>query len=118
MLTKEASNLKITVTPEPEDLDYNKQGYDQEVVNAIKELRKKSIWGWCSVKVTVSYGPFSATEYLGGCSYKNKKDFMQEGGYYSDMVNTCLAELNTELSLFLKNYQTDTKPCQASSSSK
>jgi hypothetical protein len=53
-------------------------------------------YAWFSAKVTVKYKSFEATDYLGGCSYKSAKDF-KNGGYYWDMVTTCVHEINTEI---------------------
>jgi hypothetical protein len=46
------------------------------------------------VTVTVSWGPFSASDHLGCCSYADEGDFRQPGGYFDDMIDEALEELN------------------------
>lgn len=58
----------------------------------IYQLENGNEWAWCTVKVTATWEGLTAMEYLGGCSYKSKEDFMCDG-YYMDMIDTCLAEL-------------------------
>lgn len=61
------------------------------------QLRRGNQWAWCSVKVTARWKGYEGHDYLGGCSYKSKDDFCQPGGYYDDMKDEALAELNKQL---------------------
>lgn len=70
------------------DNEFDRQSEDE----IIHQLENGNEWAWCTVKVTASWEGLTTTEYLGGCSYKNKEDFMCDG-YYMDMIDTCLAEL-------------------------
>ena len=54
-------------------------------------------WAWCGVIVTARWGDFEAKEYLGGCSYESREDFMKPGGYYDDMKSEALAALNVKI---------------------
>lgn len=51
----------------------------------ILRLNQGDIWAWASVKVTARWNGLEGIDYLGGCSYRDEKDFKQPGGYYSDM---------------------------------
>jgi len=62
----------------------------------IRRLDSGDVWAWASVEVKVTKGGLSESEYLGGCSYRDAKDF-KRGGYYYDMVLTCLDRINSEL---------------------
>ena len=83
------------------DVDYkgNCSAVDEETDKATEnwiehELENGNIWAWCHVSVTVRYKDLlEYTEYLGGCSYTDKEDFIKNSGYYDDMVNTCIAEI-------------------------
>lgn len=39
------------------------------------ELEAGNMWAWCTVKVRGKFHGVGADTYLGGCSYKNEKDF-------------------------------------------
>ena len=56
------------------------------------ERLEHNVWAWALVEVFVEYPNGSRTEssFLGGCNYKDAKDFMREGGYFDDMVLECL----------------------------
>lgn len=61
---------------------------DVSIINSIKkELEDGNTWAWCTVKVTLVFNDFELSEYLGGCSYDDKEDFIKNSGYYEDMVN-------------------------------
>lgn len=59
----------------------------------LRKLRNGSIWAWASVKVVASRKEFSGVDYLGACSYKDFRDFIQPGGYYDDMKQVALDNL-------------------------
>ena len=69
--------------------------FDREVEQGIlRRIDHGDVWAWAMVTVTVSWGPFSASDHLGCCSYADEEDFRQPGGYFDDMVHEALAELN------------------------
>lgn len=49
------------------------------------QQKRGNEWAWCMVEVRCKYGSWSNKDYLGGCNYHSKEDFMQEGGCYQDM---------------------------------
>ena len=68
---------------------------DEEIVQEIlTRLNRGDLWAWCVVTVEARWKGFSGTNHLGGCSYENEADFKQEGGYYQQMVNEAVDELN------------------------
>ena len=70
--------------------------FDRQIEDEIlARLEQGDIWAWAAVTVTVSWGPFSASDHLGCCSYAAEGDFRQSGGYFDDMVDQALEELNT-----------------------
>jgi hypothetical protein len=84
------------------------EAFDREVENKlIKRLEDGDIWAWCSVEVECSYKGLTASEYLGGCSYKSEKDFIKNSGYYTDMVQTCLEDIQSQLEALVNEVTAD-----------
>ena len=76
---------------------------NEEDVEFVREqIRHGNVWGWCSVEVKAKFTTedgeeVEASDYLGGCSYRSRRDFMEPGGYYDDMKNVSYAELCEKL---------------------
>ena len=60
------------------------------------QLDSGNDWAWCQVKITVSWGGFTASDYLGCSSYTSEASF-KDGGYYTDMVRGCCVDLVAQL---------------------
>jgi len=88
------SSFNVRLENEPEnDIRFEDDFEDADTVRWIqKQLDKGNEWAWCRVKVTVTIGGLEACDYLGACSYRSESEF-KKGGYYSDMLLTCLEEL-------------------------
>lgn len=69
---------------------------DRRMVQQILQDMKWNEWAWCSIRVTARWGEFSASDYLGGCSYASRKDFMT-CPYFEDMKTEALKGLNGKL---------------------
>lgn len=107
-ITRETAGLEIELFCEPEDT--SPRGYfasgddamDREDEQAIlSRLERGDDWAWFCAHVRVTYNGESADDYLGGCSYASEKDFRADQ-YFTDMVDTCLAELNKRESDLIK----------------
>jgi hypothetical protein len=67
---------------------------DRETEQWIKDqLLVDNYWAWCDVRLIGRYKGLEAYDCLGACSYLNREDFVTPGGYYDDMQNTLMAEL-------------------------
>ncbi len=44
-------------------------------------------------RVRVSFGPYTAIDYLGNCIYRDLEDFIACGDYYRSMVSEAIADL-------------------------
>jgi len=107
--------VKIKVQAEREDQNLEeycrRTGVVGDFKDAVKAMQKKSKrWGWCSVKVTASLPgvpDVEGVDYLGACSYASRQDFIDNSGYYQDMVKTATAELDKELELHLERFQSE-----------
>ena len=99
-LTREEIALRLKAEPEFVPVEGNAMAsgddtFDQEVEHVIvRRVQQGDVWAWAMVTVTVSWGRFSASDHLGCCSYADEKDFRQPGGYFDDMVDEALGELN------------------------
>ena len=88
-------------TEEPGSLDRAIKDYGPAFGSAVREMRKENRrWGWCQVTVMVKLlkGPvhLRGYAYLGECSYKSRQDFIDNSGYYEDMVKDAIADLQRE----------------------
>jgi len=59
---------------------------DKRCEDAImKRLNRGDYWAWCRVKCTAILDDIEGSDYLGCCSYRNTKEFIQPGGYWDDL---------------------------------
>ena len=63
----------------------------------LAQLARGNEWAWCNVVVTAEWRGFTGTDSLGCCSYASATDF-REGGYFKDMKQRALEELNSRIS--------------------
>ena len=99
---KEQLDIEIKVEPEDEHprgyFDSGDEEADKALVEKILEESKWNEWAWCMVTVKVSlHGKVLGRECLGGCSYESQSDFIQNSGYYEDMVDSAMREAVDEL---------------------
>jgi len=60
--------------------------FDKQVEDKIlRELERGNVGAWAAVEVRAVYKDFTASDYLGGCSYKSEADFKKGDGYYAAM---------------------------------
>lgn len=92
-------NLNIRVIAEPEDISIKQAAKDchpgfEEAVRSQKKLSRR--WGWCTVHVIVSLKrnpEITGDAYLVCCSYSSRKDFIENSGYYDQMVDEATVEM-------------------------
>lgn len=89
-------NYDIVLEALPEDMMSPEEHFEnpEDAAFARRELEKGNEWGWCTAHVVVTHKKtgIKGEDYLGGCSYRSKKDFMHPSGYYPDMVNEAIAD--------------------------
>jgi hypothetical protein len=102
----EKMGVEIEFTPENEDISPFGQFDDDETAQKIcDKYERGNEAAWFCAKVSVRFRGFEGTNYLGCCSYKSFKEFCSdESGYYVDMVNQCISQVNTEIQA--RNYET------------
>ncbi|MCR4330242.1 MAG: hypothetical protein NUV65_06900 [Candidatus Roizmanbacteria bacterium] len=101
----EENEVTFTISVEPEDIPVvgNCSAIDSETDKEIEdwifsELENGNIWAWAWVTVTAHWKGFSASDYLGACSYESEEAF-RKGGYFEDMKAEALHNLNSELKI-------------------
>lgn len=83
---------------------------DGEIEDEIlSRLDAGDVWAWCQITVRVTWGGYRGEAYLGGCSYRDEQDFVDQGYYYPDMVDEALETLNSEIK---EAYETMQVLCQ------
>lgn len=68
-----------------------------------RDLADGNPWAWCCACVRVQWGDFAHTEYLGCSSYVDEADF-RACDYFTDMVDTCITELNAEVARAFRTF--------------
>ena len=88
--TESVDGFTIRFFAAPEDIDPAGQFHDPQDVADILEGRLARF----VAKVTASkLGVELASDYLGGCAYRDVSDFVREsGGYYDDMRNAVIKD--------------------------
>lgn len=90
--------IKIIVRPEFIEIRGNAiasgdDAFDKQVEDElIERFNDGDVWAWCMVEVQAEFRGIVSSDHLGGCSYKDEKEFM-ECNYYPDMVATAVASL-------------------------
>lgn len=99
-------DVVFTITAEPEDVPVRGNAiasgddeYDREVEDKILDDLTWNEWAWCCVKVTARLKgtALEGTDYLGCCSYSGVEEFCKPGGYYEDMKDRALEDLQQQL---------------------
>jgi len=103
-ITKNNVRIRVEAEEELDSLSHAAKECAPGFEEAVKSMFKKSKkWGWCCVKVTVNLknGPTSieGTSYLGHCSYSSRLDFIENSGYYDQMVDDAIEDLAKNLKI-------------------
>jgi hypothetical protein len=81
--------------------EYEEPDWDFETEEEKQELLEDINCGnllWFCAKVTASKkGIELAKDYLGGCCYKSVRDFVENSGYFDDMVETVITEADNKI---------------------
>jgi len=63
----------------------------------LARLDRGDVWAWALVKVIAECGSFYGADYLGGCCYKDEKDFIACNDYYESMKSEALLNLKQSM---------------------
>lgn len=103
--TLTGNDIKIAVTAFPEEIPVKgnamssgDEDFDHQVETAIYErLKMDDIWAWTTVCVTGAWEELTMHEYIGCCCYDSEEDFRNNSGYFEEMVDEILANLNKRI---------------------
>jgi len=103
--TLRSNDITVLVTAFPEEIPVKgnamcsgDEDFDQKVESEILErLEQDDLWAWATVCVTAEWEGLKETEHLGCCCYADEEEFRQEGGYFDEMVEEALSNLNLRL---------------------
>lgn len=76
---------------------------EKECDDLYSESVGSNIWKWCTVSVKGTYKGLESIDYLGACSYESEEDFVKTSGYYEDMQNTVLSDLQNQVNEIIKD---------------
>lgn len=60
-------------------------------------------WAWAMVEIRGTWNGISASDYLGGCTYDDEQDFIENSGYYDDMREAVRAEIQKQVEAIAAN---------------
>lgn len=95
----DTDGVELEFTPENNDFapDFEMDAKLQRRFDTDQDLNYYGVSPlWFSAKVEIKYKGYEATDYLGGCCYNSYKEFKQDP-YYFDMINTCIDQINADI---------------------
>jgi len=108
MKTLSIQDVQIEIIVEDETFSAHEQLGEcmskEEIDSLLDEARNVNVWKWCMVEVKGTYKGLTASEYLGGCSYESEEDFKNDSGYYEDMVNAVISDLNKQIAELVSDF--------------
>lgn len=103
-VTRETEGIEITLTCEEEFVQIrgNAMASGDDAVDreaeqwVIDQLESGNPWAWCCAHVVVTWHGFKGEDFLGCCSYKSEEDFREPDGYFDDMVQVAIDQINCQ----------------------
>lgn len=95
--------MKIELIATPETITPKKvqklQRYSPGFAESVANTRVQAVkpWGWCTVTVRVTTSDGVGEAHLGLCSYLGPEDFVENSGYFSDLVREAMADINSRV---------------------
>jgi len=88
-----------------EDISPYDQFEKEDAEKVVKEFNNGNPYAWFCAECRASYRNFSASEYLGGCSYESREDFLSEDGYWEDMKSMAYNQLLDDMQVAFETLQ-------------
>lgn len=105
--TEDRNGFKIDFCAVEDFQDVRGQFEDEDAAEIIAQLEAGDIVQF-TAKVTASKNGIElASDYLGGCFYKDEKDFVNNDCYYGDMVRTVIEEAKKAIIDLAKDIDND-----------
>lgn len=94
-------DVKFELSIEEEDIEVRdglpEPDHEELIELILGRLRRGDQWAWCMVVVKATWEGQTGRDNLGACSYDNTKDFIENSGYYEDMKQRAVDDLNERL---------------------
>jgi hypothetical protein len=88
--TVDGFDIVLSVTPEDMPPDWDET--EEERAETLRKI-DDGVWAYFVARVEArKEGITLGTAYLGGCCYESVRQFVEEGGYYGDMVDDAIDE--------------------------
>lgn len=105
MLSRSAVRFEVEATQDDTPIVGNASASGDDVADKATEewirgeLESGNVWAWAvvSVTATVEGVALEGVAYMGGCSYTSEGDFKAPGGYYAQMCDEALADLERQI---------------------
>lgn len=96
------AGIEIELIANEEDIppeDLFDIGFEIEIQDMKRRLNNGDEWAWCCATVIASIDgvDLKGFDHLGGCSARDERDFIENGGYYRDMVDQAVEHLLGQL---------------------
>lgn len=105
--TEDRNGFKIDFYAVEDFQDVRGQFEDDDAAEIIAQLEAGDLVQF-TAKVTASKNGIElASDYLGGCFYKDEKDFVNNDDYYGDMVQTVIEEAKKAIIDLAKDIDND-----------
>lgn len=107
-IKKNKINFDVMILPElesPEDVGKDAVPGFADAVNEM--IEKHGMIGWCTIRVTASIKGLSSdavcgVAWLGACSYASLEEFMDDSGYYNQLCDDAVRDLEVSFVDLLK----------------
>jgi hypothetical protein len=83
--------IRLSVTSESHTIDLDFET-EQDRLDLLEKIDNGTLVYFIARVEAIKCGLVLATDYLGGCCYESVQAFVDEGGYYQDMVDAVILE--------------------------
>ena len=103
--TLTSNDIRVVVTAFPDEIPVKgnalcsgDEDFDRQVESEIlNRLEQDDVWAWATVCVSAEWEALKENEYLGCCCYESEEDFRNNSGYFEEMVDQVITNLNKRL---------------------
>jgi hypothetical protein len=83
--------IRLSAAPEDHPIDWDFET-EQDRLDLLEKIDNGTLVYFSARVEAIKCGLVLATDYLGGCCYESVQAFVDEGGYYQDMVDAVILE--------------------------
>jgi hypothetical protein len=83
--------IRLSAAPEDQPIDWDFET-EQDRLDLLEKIDNGTLVYFIAKVEAIKCGIVLGTDYLGGCCYESVQAFVDEGGYYQDMVDAVILE--------------------------